>query len=133
MVISSTAFRRSARLVALGFGLDFFPVQSSSGIFCFLHAFSGDYVGGDRSLAVHVGRLGHELFYADGSTLMTLSLMFSSASVLESGVSLSAPDVSKVSAVSPGLQPPIWLLEVGGLFCPSEVVQMVLLSSVTAL
>jgi hypothetical protein len=79
------------------------------------------------------GVLDMKVFYADGSALTILSLMFSSASVLDSAVSLSAPDVSKVSAVSLGLQPPIWLLEVGGLFCPSEVVQMALLSSVTAL
>ena len=60
IVISSTAFGKFARLVALGFGLDFFPVRISSGIFGFLHVFYGVYVGGDWSLAVDVGLLGYE-------------------------------------------------------------------------
>ncbi|CAO2037692.1 unnamed protein product [Urochloa humidicola] len=55
MAISSTMFRRSVRLVALGLGLDFFSAQIMLEIFCFLHAFYGDYVGGDWSLAVNGG------------------------------------------------------------------------------
>ena len=79
-----------------------------------------------------LGVLNMKVFHADGSVLMKFSLMLPSASVLESTVSLSAPDMLKVSAASLGLLPPIWL-EVGGLSCPSEVVLMTLLSSVTVL
>lgn len=43
------------------------------------------------------------------------------------------PDVPKVSAVSPGVQPSISLLEAGGWSCPSKVVPMALLLFVTAL
>ena len=41
-------------------GLDFFLVRILPEIFCFPCAFSGDCVGGIRSLAVDVGRLEHE-------------------------------------------------------------------------
>ena len=41
-------------------GLDFFPLRILPGIFCFPCVFSGDCVGGIRSLAVVVGRLEDE-------------------------------------------------------------------------
>ena len=78
-----------------------------------------------------LGVLNMKVFHADDSVLMKFSLMLPSASVLESTVSLSAPDMLKVSAPLLGLLPLIWMLEVGGLFCPSDAVLMTLLSSVT--
>jgi len=51
------------------------------------------------------GFLGMKVFYADGSALMMLSLMFPSESVLESTMSLFVSDMSKVCAVLSGLPP----------------------------
>ncbi|CAD6226717.1 unnamed protein product [Miscanthus lutarioriparius] len=80
-------------------GLDFFSVRTLLGIFCFLHAFSGVYVRGDRCLAVAIGRLEHDGVLCGPLSTDDVLLMLSSASVFESAVNLSAPEVPALSII----------------------------------
>jgi hypothetical protein len=80
-----------------------------------------------------LGGLSTMVFYAVDLAPTMFSLMLSLASVFESTMSLSAPEVFKKSAVSPMLQSPTRLPEAGGLFCPSEVVTTSIMLSATAL
>lgn len=103
-------------------GLDFFSVRSPPEIFCFLHASSGVYIRGDWRLAVVVGRLEHDgvlcgrLSTGDG----VVDDFFNVGVQICRGL-ICARSVQEV-CISPMLQSPTWLLEAGGLFCPSEVV-----------
>ena len=127
-MISSTVFRGPERLVALEFGLDFFSMRSS-GIFCFLHDFCGDFVGDDQSLAVDVGRLGQEGVLWGGFNIddAFLNVFFCVGARIRCDLICTR----FVLGISPSLQPPMLLLEVEGLFYPSEVFQMASLSYVT--
>ena len=117
-MISSTVFRGPERLVALEFGLDFFSMRSS-GIFCFLHDFCGDFVGDDRSLAVDVGRLGQEGVLWGGFNIddAFLNVFFCVGARIRCDLICTR----FVQGISPGLQPPILLLEVEGLFLSLSV------------
>ena len=116
-----------------GAGEDLFSGDFRRLVFCFLHVVSGVHDGGGRSLAEVDGRLEHEGVLCGR---FSTDVIFCYA-LLCIGVQINrgffAPDASLPSETSSTLLSPAWLLEDGGMFCPSVAVLMTTMPSVTTL